>query len=132
MGLDNGIMLKDNGKHKFILSKLFKHEKWFKENEYEVIYMRKWWDTRNAILYAINCKEDNDSETYLAVNDLKTIIKILKAYDKESWMNSHNSYWDWDEDCVQFNIRRNVQQLRKLIFIKRLFKNIECYFYDSY
>lgn len=136
MGLDNGIQFKILDKQKFgDIPSWFKREAWEDkyEYDYEILYWRKCWNVRGAILnYLCDFFDEEEVETNITLGQLEDIFAILKTlYTKESW-NDGGSIWSWDD--VKKNYPANLKYARKVLKWLRTkpSDSYQLYFYDSY
>lgn len=135
MGLDNGIMFKIKNKEKFgAIPSWFRREEWEEKYnyDYEVLYWRKCWNVRDAILnYLPNTNGDGGSFE-MTPDQLEGIFEILTGlYSKENW-NEDESIWSWEE--VGENYIENLEYARKVLaWLKtKPEDSYQLYFYDSY
>ena len=134
MGLDNGISIKRTS-FSSTLEELKQFETIYdKEHEYDfsICYWRKCWNVRNRILNALYILEPNDSYTILSIDDIDTIIDILKSFNSENWDDYGGSIWDWT-DGIDEKMQYDIANLEQLKIIKERYENsIEIYFYNSW
>lgn len=131
MGLDNAITLE--------LNKETQQSKWLNmimDKNNDVIYYRKCWNIRDAILEAIGISKYNQEACIgIADNDIKAIIKVLKRINNRRTWN--NNFWNYS-GRVFINLWIDVIKLRLLLFyLKHINKEFYrqgnmIYFYDSY
>lgn len=128
MGLDNGIVIKNNCKTADIEYKL---SGMFEGNsaEYSVTYWRKCYNIRNEILYIINHRYDEEYEFALDVEDVEQIIEFLESLSADTWNDSGDSIWDWHE--MEDQINQDIESLVMLVDIMNE-HDIDVVFYDSY
>jgi hypothetical protein len=135
MGLDNGIVVKTTNEK---IKKRIKKFKWCDElsnGALEIAYWRKCWNIRCQILGALrdngHIVPGNDSNTKLNIDDINSIIKIIRGLNRENWDTFGGCAWTY-EDLRDIN-RFHIKNLKK---IKRLMKyfpdELEVSFYDSY
>lgn len=134
MGLDNGINIKRNEySHKIKALKRFV-EDFDKLGKYDfsVCYWRKSWNVREDIFTAICAEADSQYRFVLDVYDIKEIIKVLKSYNKKTWIYGgwKGSIWEWSEH--KRTNRRHIKNLKYLVRVMKKYPNLEVYFYDSY
>lgn len=128
MGLDNGIVIKKNGKTAAVEDKL---SALFEEyvDAWDVCYWRKCWNLRNEILYIINHRFDADEEFSLDVEDVEQIIEYLGSLSADTWNDSGDSIWDWDE--MEEHIQQDIDNLNMLVELMQEY-DLDVKFYDSY
>ena len=136
MGLDNGIQFKILDKQKFgKIPSWFRREAWADkyEYDYEILYWRKCWNVRSAILdYLCDFFDEEEVETNITPDQLEDIFAILKTlYTKENW-NKGGSIWSWDE--IGKNYPANLKYARKVLkWLKTKPEgSYQLYLYDSY
>lgn len=142
MGLDNGIELRNvTPEIEQSLPCSWIHSYGSKKGEvtkyYELCYMRKWWGVRDDIVWFLERKYHFDETTcgdyLLDEEDLKEIRNILLSWhDKGKWEEEGRSIWDYEENEILQQLETKEEDLLKLISLKRLFPNLQAYFYDSY
>ena len=135
MGLDNGICLKLIDKETFgdIPSWIHREEWEDRYNfDYEVLYWRKCWNVRGAIMEYLGMSGD-DYEHAMTVYDLEDIVDILEryVYGEDNWKDGL-SIWTWEEigdhytKCLEYALK-----VAEWLRTKPL-GSYELYFYDSY
>lgn len=136
MGLDNGIQFKILDKQKFgDIPSWFRREAWEDkyEYDYEILYWRKCWNVRSAILgYLGDFFDEEEVETNITLDQLEDIFAILKTlYTKESW-DEGGSIWSWDD--IKKNYPANLKYARKVLKWLRTkpSDSYQLFFYDSY
>lgn len=133
MGLDNSIMIERNEYSNKIKNKLKSFILDFDDEErynFEVCYWRKCWNVREDISDAIGGILDN-RRTSLNIDNLKSILLILKGYNKENWKyGGWGSIWTWEEH-KKIN-KKHIKNLEYLIKLKKKYPDLEIYFLDSY
>ena len=138
MGLDNGINLRIKNKETFgPMPAWIKREEWEDKYgyDYEVMYWRKCWNVRYEVLSYLGASDD-EYEWHLDLNDMKEILKILKAmYKPHLWQadyDGHMSIWSWDD--VKHSYRRELRYMKKMMkwLATKPADSYEVYFYDSY
>ena len=102
MGLDNGIMLKIKDNKLNLPEKLKAAFESYSEGSYDVLYWRKCWNVRGAILDVLaenQCFEDeNDYKYHISLEVFEKILDHLReqVYRGLTWKNSGESIWEWD------------------------------------
>jgi hypothetical protein len=128
MGLDNGICVKLNDySYKIRALKRFQESYGF-----EICYWRKCWNVREDIFTVICAETDSQYHFILDIYDIKEIIKVLKSYNKKTWIYGGwgGSIWEWSEH--KKTNRRHIRNLKRLVRIMKKYPDLEVYFYDSY
>ena len=112
MGLENGIILKNNN-----------------ETTEEICYWCKCWNIRRLIF---DCIDPNKMlfEYSLSLGDLVDIYYALKTLNKENWGENGGSIWEWEK--IRKGLKRDIKALNKLIKRKKKEPDLEIFFYDSY
>ena len=130
MGLDNGFILKTKNVvtvPPFV--ELFDYD--FKDNEYEVVYWRKCWGLRGAVLDTLNVAEDGQYHIPIESEDIPALIRAIKPFfSKEYWERNGHSIWEFDEFFD--NLVQTVLNLSWLQTYLDEHPDASCYFYDSY
>ena len=110
----------------------------------EMIYWRKWWGVRNAVMNNLWDKygDGESGRTILDSEDIEMIIDQLEYFNNaETWAEEEASpIWDYNEDGIQDQIDVDIYVLKELAKFMRdteyreLLRTdaIEVYFYDSY
>lgn len=129
MGLDNGFILKNVDKAtipKFI----WYDDTYMKENEIVLIYWRKCWGLREAVMNVLHMS-DTDGEKQVEAEDIPAILRKLYPFlSKEYWEDNADSIWTFDEKIDSF-----IQDILNLKWLEEYMQDhpeITCYFYDSY
>ena len=129
MGLDNGFILRtESAVDAPAFVELFDYE--FKDNEVEVVYWRKCWGLRDAVLKVLHAG-DADYHIDVAAEDIPAIIRAIKPFfNKEYWDENADSIWEY----VEFfdNLVQTVFNLYWLQSYLMEHPDASCYFYDSY
>ena len=136
MGLDNGFYVKSNKRPitRDVLPKNLQYpfEKDYAEDKVEIVYWRKNWGLRNAVLNLLG--ERLSEETYFDIDTPATVIEIIgiigSFLDSEKWESEGNSIWDAAE--VRPWLIRDIISLA--IIYAFMLENPDVYleFYDSY
>lgn len=131
MGLDNGIIARKTNIIKIDndLSRLSSYA--YSDGDFEIAYWRKCYNVRRSICRALDGINDNGS-TFISREELLTIIKELKKFNRKNWSIGgwEGSIWDWSE--IKKSHRTSICRLRRLARLMKKYPNIEVYFYDSY
>ena len=135
MGLDNGFIVKSN-KRKIERENLPNGINYPFENDYgiepEIVYWRKNWGLRNAVLDYIS---DRDSESgYYQIDtpeQIFGIVNILFTFmDEYIWEDSGNSIWSYEE--IKPILQQNIINLILMIPFMKENPDVYLIFYDSY
>ena len=126
--MDNGIVIKKNDKTVNIEDKLANTFEEYR-TEYSVTYWRKCWNLRNEILYIINHRYDEEFEYALDAECVEQIIEYLRSLDADTWNDSGDSLWDWEE--MEEHIRQDIENLSVLVEFMQEY-DLDVVFYDSY
>lgn len=130
MGLDNGINIERN-EYSNKIKALKKFEDNY-SNDFSICYWRKCWNVRRDIFAAIYTEKGSQYCFALDVYDIEVIIKILKSYNKKTWLygGCGGSIWEWSEH--KWVNRRHIRNLKKIAKLMKKYPELEVYFYDSY
>lgn len=130
MGLDNGVSLKILDVNSFKTIPSWVH-KLALSDEYDILYWRKCWNIRRAILRYLG---EKSGECYydLTLEDLHNIINIVKKLCTRKNWDETDSIWTYDE--IKRNYKYNLRMARKTLrWLKKKPENsYSLYFYDSY
>ena len=114
----------------------FPFEKEYIAGEVEIIYWRKNWNLRNAILNsnAVNSISTNEYEFSIDTPaQVFELIKIIVSFmNKETWEDNEYGSTIWDYDEILPILQQNVMNLA--IIASFMINNPDIYliFYDSY
>ena len=132
MGLDNGFRLKNVKRHwipEFVELPFSAKETW-DEQDVELVYWRKCWGLRAAVLRVLHAKPDA-YESEVEAEDIPAIIRAITPFmSKEYWEDEGESIWTFEEKFPHL-----VQDLVNLKWLEGYLKEhpeSKCYFYDSY
>lgn len=132
MGLDNGFILRNPGSREFpdIIKQRVKE--WASSDEPEVIYWRKCYSFRDAVLDII--QNPNEEETYdydVPRDKIPEIIEELSNYlDYEYWEYNADTIWDYEDFVGSFYL--DILILNWLYFYLKDNPSSSLTFYDSY
>ena len=133
MGLDNGFVLKSNKRTltKEILPKDIVFP--FDYEPAEIVYWRKNWGLRNAVMNHFGWREKEDSfwysiETPVQVMDL--IMIIASFLDPEKWEEEGDSIWEFNE--IKEVLVQNIVNLALAKSFMESNPDVYIEFYDSY
>ena len=129
MGLDNGIIVKKTNTTMKMYDNKSPYITYEWDNEFEVAYWRKCWNVRNDIFTITDGWENDQSYTILDKDDIYSIIRLLKSYNKKNW-DQNETIWPWTEH-KKIN-KRHIRNLKYLYRYMKKYDDIEVYFYDSY
>lgn len=143
MGLDNGITLK-------IKDKNINLPKWLKATEqnhysskgeiteyklYEIMYWRKCWDLRNALVRTLECKTNH--RVRITLNNLHYLKKTILYYyftwrGIKSWNTRDMNYYGYSF----YLFRQGLIYLYRIHWIRNFLEkyghSVYIYFYDSF
>lgn len=129
MGLDNGFILKKINKAD-IPSFIRYDDEYREENEVELIYWRKCWGLRNAVLRVLHV-EDERGYYRIDAEDIPAILRNLYPFlSKEYWEDNADSIWTFEEKVE--SLIQDILNLKWLYAYMEDHPEVECYFYDSY
>lgn len=138
MGLDNGICVKSDQRKitREMLPAEIEYcwdEKYDTESGPEILYWRKNWDLRNAVLgsNAVTPEKNSDYEYRInTVDQVFEIIKIINFYtNKEIWEDS-DTIWEY-EDYLPI-LQQNIINLTLIASFMKDNPDVYLIFYDSY
>lgn len=135
MGLDSGIIVKSI--HRKITREMLPSEIKYPfpndfNEEVEILYWRKNWGLRNAIVDYLPRYGDSDWEYIIeSPHQIFNLIKIIVSFmDKDFWDREGDSIWEYDEILPQLQ-----QDIINLAIMAAFIKNnpdVYLIFYDSY
>ena len=126
MGLDNGFILKKVDKT--TIPKFVTYSEY--EDEIEVVYWRKCWGLRNAVLNVLHASSDK-FEFQVEAEDIPAILRaIYPFFSEEYWEEHGESIWLFEEKID--SLVHDVIDLAWLETYLTEHPEVECYFYDSY
>ena len=100
------------------------------EVEIELVYWRKCWGLRAAVLSTLHATKD-EYEVPVDVEDIPAIIRaITPFFSKEYWDEEGESIWTFEEKFPYL-----IQDVINLKWLESYMKDhpeVKCYFYDSY
>lgn len=140
MGLDNGVVVRSSKRPitRDILPKelIYPFEKEYIAGEVEIVYWRKNWNLRNAVLDS-NAVLPTGANTYEFSIDTSAqvfeLIKIIVSFmNKDTWEDDEYGSTIWDYDEILPILQRDVMNLA--IIASFMINNPDVYlvFYDSY
>lgn len=135
MGLDNGFVVK-SGRREIYREDLPKDIIFPFPQDYgfapEIVYWRKNWGLRDAVLDYIEDKESEDGTYQIdTIDQILGIVHIIFEFMDESTWNAYGeSIWEYDE--IKPTLKQNIINL--ILMIPFMQKNPDVYleFYDSY
>jgi len=102
--------------------------------EVEIIYWRKNWNLRNAILNSNAVNSISTSEYEFSIDtpaQVFELIRIIVSFmNKETWEEDGDSIWDYDE--ILPILEQNVINLAIIAGFMQNNSDIYLVFYDSY
>ena len=137
MGLDNGIYVKSN-RRKVTRNMLPTGIKYCWDEEYdgegpEILYWRKNWSLRNAVLESDAVIQSKDDEFEYEISTSKQVFELIKIIvsfmNKETWEES-DTIWEYEEYLPI--LRQNVINLAIIASFMENNPDIYLVFYDSY
>lgn len=137
MGLDNGIYVKSN-RRKITRNMLPSGIKYCWDEEYdgegpEILYWRKNWSLRNAVLESdavTQCKDDEFEYEISTSKQVFELIKIIVSFmNKEAWKES-DTIWEYEEYLPI--LQQNIINLAIIASFMENNPDIYLVFYDSY
>lgn len=140
MGLDNGVVVRSSKRPviRDILPKelIYPFEKEYIAGEVEIIYWRKNWNLRNAILNsnAVNLMSINECEFSIDTSaQVFELIKIIVSFmNKDTWEDDENGSTIWDYDEILPILQRDIINLAIIASFMQNNPDIYLIFYDSY
>lgn len=140
MGLDNGVVIRSSKRpvtRDILPSELvYPFDREYIAGEVEIVYWRKNWNLRNAVLDS-NAVFPTEASAYEFSIDTPTqvfeLIKIIVSFmNKETWEDNEYGSTIWDYDEILPILQQNVMNLA--IIASFMINNPDIYliFYDSY
>lgn len=139
MGLDNGFRVKSASRylerHNLPKGIKFSFDKDY-DNEIEIVYWRKNWGLRAAVIPVLEPEEVEVGETpysYYAYKPSQVIevIEVIASFlDENKWEEEENSIWTYDE--VRPVLIQNIINLALICGFMEENPDIYLEFYDSY
>lgn len=137
VGLDNGIYVKSN--HRKITREMlpegivYPWDEKFDSSEggVEILYWRKNWGLRNAVLQLFSYEKDKYGHEIETPGQVFELIKIIIHFlDKEIWDDEGDSIWEYDE--IKPVLQQNIINLTTIASFMMNNPDIYLEFYDSY
>lgn len=137
MGLDNGFYVKSN-KRKITRDMLPKSIRYpFEENlapnEVEIVYWRKNWGLRNAILNLLNVPPFSDEYSF-DIDTPETVIDIIciiaSFLDPKKWNEEGESIWSLEE--ARYGLIQDMMNFALIYGFMLENPDVYLEFYDSY
>ena len=136
MGLDNGIYVKSNRRN---LTRedmpqgiVFPFDEDY--NGIEILYWRKNWGLRNAVMNHFGCRSSSVDQYYFNIetpSQVLEFIEIIASFlDEERWEDDGNSIWSYEEERP--NLIQNIINLALIHAFMRENPDVYLVFYDSY
>ena len=140
MGLDNGVVIRSSKRpvtRDILPSELvYPFDREYIAGEVEIVYWRKNWNLRNAVLDS-NAVFPTEASAYEFSIDTPAqvfeLIKIIVSFmNKETWEDNEYGSTIWDYDEILPILQQNVMNLA--IIASFMINNPDIYliFYDSY
>lgn len=134
MGLDNGIIVKSNKRTitRDILPATIKYP--FDEPEAEILYWRKNWGLRNAVMNHFGWMDASEEQYEFYIDTPEQVLEFIEIIasflDEERWENEGDSIWSYEE--ARPGLVRNIVNLALIHAF--MCENLDVYleFYDSY
>lgn len=129
MGLDNGFILKNINKAD--IPRFIRYDdNYMKENEVELVYWRKCWGLRDAVLQVLHAG-DEGGDYQVDAEDIPAILRSIYPFlSKEFWEANADSIWTFEEKID--SLTQDTLNLHWLHAYMEGHPEVECYFYDSY
>ena len=135
MGLDNGVIVRSTHRKltRAILPEglIYPFDKDY-DDGIEILYWRKNWGLRNAVVHTFPTEDDSDYyyliETPQQVFELIHII--VSFMNKETWEEDGDSIWDYEE--ILPILEQNVINLAIIAGFMQNNSDVYLIFYDSY
>ena len=112
------------------------HKTWEKSNEYELMYWRKCWNVREAILNYLTLDKESEDGIYTMNNvDLFFIVTFTLelVYGKNNWVDGYgSSIWTWEEMGKHYKKEQKYAKRVAKLLAKKNPESYEIIFYDSY
>lgn len=139
MGLDNGIYVKVPAGKKNYLAKHFTlstSQDGF--DYYEVIYYRKCWNIRMAIVSTLDKMPDGSHKEMtrdccdfpINKDEVKRVLNVVKRFDDKKVWNSSMSIWTYKE--IKSTLKEHKKNLKTLLKQLNKHPNLEVIWEDSY
>ena len=140
MGLDNGVVVHSSKRPviRDILPKelIYPFEKEYIAGEVEIIYWRKNWNLRNAIVNsnAVNSMSTNEYEFSIDTPaQVFELIKIIVSFmNKDTWEDDEYGSTIWEYDEILPILQRDIINLAIIASFMKNNPDIYLIFYDSY
>ena len=131
MGLDNSIEVKRNAYTNSIPELQRFNCDWDEKYNYNftIVYLRKYYNVRNAILETIPKTVDDGESEPLTIEDIGKIIGCMKQFNGRNWDDWGGSIWTWGE--AKGHLRQCIKNLKALRKLMDKY-DLEVVFVDSY
>lgn len=139
MGLDNGFCVKSNRrqlcKNDLPSGIIYPFREEIEDNnkydEFEIIYWRKNWGLRDAIINYFDDKNACGVYEIDTPEQIDSIIQIILSFlDKDIWDEEGRSIWDFKD--MKFTLHSDIVNLLLMKEWIKTHKDIYIEFYDSY
>lgn len=128
MGLDNGFRI--SGLKREQIPSFVAENIVYEDGEIELVYWRKCWGLREAVLSTLHAKKD-EYEVPVDAEDIPAIVRaITPFFSKEYWDEEGESIWTFEEKFP--HLIQDVINLKWLESYMKDHPEVKCYFYDSY
>lgn len=137
MGLDNGFVVRSQ--HRKITRDMlptnlkYPYDKNYGE-DIEIIYWRKNWGLRNAVLDLLGSRINNDDEYEYLIETPSQVFDVMQVIlsfmDKEKWEMEGQSIWEYDE--ILPTLKRDIINLAIMAAFMQENPDVFLVFYDSY
>ena len=137
MGLDNGVIVRST--HRKLTRAMLPEEliypfdKDYEDDGIEILYWRKNWGLRDAVVHTFPTEDDNNYCYHLIETPqqvFKLIHIIVSFMNKETWEEDGNSIWDYEE--ILPILEQNVINLAIIAGFMQNNSDVYLIFYDSY
>ena len=140
MGLDNGVVVRSSKRPviRDMLPKelIYPFEKEYIAGEVEIIYWRKNWNLRNAILNSNAVNSISTNEYGFSIDtpaQVFELIKIIVSFmNKDTWEDDEYGSTIWDYDEILPILQRDIINLAIIASFMKHNPDIYLIFYDSY
>ncbi len=136
IGLDNGFYVKSN-KRAISREMLPAGMNFPFDHDYgdavEIIYWRKNWGLRNAVMNAFYWRFNTNITEYIieTPEQVFTLIEVIASFlDKEKWENEGDSIWEYENERLV--LIQNIINLAMIYSFMQENQDVYLEFYDSY
>lgn len=101
------------------------------DDEVEIVYWRKNWGLRNAVLGALENAKDGGDTTIDTLDQIFTIMKVIISFmDKKTWDEDGGSIWEYED--IKPVLQRDILNLSIIAAFMTQNPDVYLVFYDSY